>query len=126
MNIFEQASREKIRFACHKGNLTVEDLWDLTREDLDNIYSGLVAQRAKISTGSLLTTKSTKESAAIDLKLEIVKHIFDTKTKEVTARINEVERQEKIRKINDAIARKQDAALQDMPVEELQKMADAL
>ena len=34
-NLFEMATRNKMRFSSTKGELSVEDLWDLSDKDLD-------------------------------------------------------------------------------------------
>ena len=38
MNIFEEASRKKIRVKTSRGSLSVEKLWDLPLEELDNAH----------------------------------------------------------------------------------------
>ena len=40
-NLFEMATRSKLRFPSTKGELSVEDLWDLSDKDLDVVYKNL-------------------------------------------------------------------------------------
>ena len=40
MNIFEQASRSKLRFD-YKGNISTEDLWDLDTKKLNVLYKNI-------------------------------------------------------------------------------------
>lgn len=48
MSIFEQASREKVRFQTQVGQVSVEDLWELplsskaNKPNLDDIAKGFV------------------------------------------------------------------------------------
>jgi len=123
--MFETASRLRIRFNF-KGLITVEDLWDLSREDLDKIYQGLSSEQLKASQGSLLLEKKTAEFEVLELKLAIVKHIFDTKTEEANLRKLNADRFEKKRLLNEIISRKQTADLEGKSIEELQKMIEDL
>ena len=40
-NLFEKASKMKLRFSTTKGVLSTEDLWDLSLESLDRIAKNL-------------------------------------------------------------------------------------
>ena len=68
--LFESATRNKIRFD-YRGSISVEDLWDLSVEELDIIYKNLMTKKKASETESLLTEKKT--SRALETKIEIVK-----------------------------------------------------
>ena len=59
INIFEVAVRSKMRFPF-RGLVSVEDLWDLTVEDLDTIFKTLNSQIKQVKEESLLSNR-TKE-----------------------------------------------------------------
>lgn len=124
MSIFEIATKEKYRFP-YKGLISVEDLWDLTAAQLDGIYKTLNAEKKTAQEESLLA-KRTKEEDTLLTKLEIVKYIFAQKQAEVEERKHQKENAEKRQRILEIIANKQDAALQDKSVEDLQKMLEEL
>lgn len=123
-NIFEIATRTKMRFPF-KGQISVEDLWDLSVKDLDAIYKTLNAQAKKSQEESLLTTK-TKEDETVSVQIEIVKYIVTTKLAEAEAVKKSIELKEKKQKIMKIMSAKQDEALHNMSVDELQKMLDSL
>ena len=72
-NIFEYATRNKVSFP-YKGNVWVEDLWDLSVTELDKVFKTLNSQRKQSQEESLLNTKS-KEDEIVDVQIAIVKHI---------------------------------------------------
>lgn len=119
-NIFELATKNKFRFP-YKGLISVEDLWDLNRNQLDSIYKALNKEVKQVQEESLMTTKSD-EDAEVLTKIEIVKHIFKVKEQESEAHMVASENAEKKRRILEIIAQKQDASLQNMSEEELRKM----
>lgn len=122
--IFEYATRHKLRFAF-KGVLSVEDLWDLNPESLDNIYTTLVREQRKHADDSLLTSKSDEDTELL-VKIDIVRYIFETKESERKAREAEAERSAQKQRILGIIADKQDAELKNMSVEELQAKLNEL
>ena len=123
-NIFELATKNKFRFP-YKGMISVEDLWDLNRTQLDSIYKTLNKEVKQVQEESLMMTKSD-EDAEVLAKIEIVKHIFKVKEQEAMAKMVAAENAEKKRHILDILARKQDDALQNMSEDELRKMLDNL
>jgi len=123
-NLFELATRKKLRFPF-KGMISVEDLWDLSVQNLDTVYKTLNAEVKQAKEESLLTTKSTEETI-LDVKIEIVKHMVKTKLAEAEERQNAMMRREQRNKLQNLIAEKQDAELQGKSVEELQAMLSAL
>lgn len=123
-NIFELATKNKFRFP-YKGMISVEDLWDLNRTQLDSIYKALNKDIKQVHEESLMTTKST-EDAELLAKIEIVKHIFKVKEQEAQDKMVAAENADKKRRILEILAQKQDASLQNMSEEELRKMLENL
>lgn len=123
-NLFEMATRNKIRFPSTKGELSVEDLWDLSDKDLDVVYKNLKDQEVKSSEESLL------DDANVDPKLTaaigIVKYIFTTKRNERLAEKERINKKLTQRKYIDALSKKQDEAIEKMSEAELRAMIDSL
>nr|DAT25878.1 MAG TPA: hypothetical protein [Caudoviricetes sp.] len=123
-NLFEMATRSKMRFPSTKGELSVEDLWDLSDKDLDVVYKNLKDQEVKSSEESLL------DDANVDPKLTaaigIVKYIFTTKRNERLAEKERINKKLTQRKYIDALSKKQDEAIEKMSEAELRAMIDSL
>lgn len=123
-NLFEIATRSKLRFPSTKGELSVEDLWDLSDKDLDVVYKNLKDQEVKSSEESLL------DDANVDPKLTaaigIVKYIFTTKRNERLAEKKRINKKLTQRKYIDALSKKQDEAIEKMSEAELRAMIDSL
>ena len=123
-NLFEMATRNKMRFPSTKGELSVEDLWDLSDKDLDVVYKNLKDQEVKSSEESLL------DDANVDPKLTaaigIVKYIFTTKRKEKLAEKERINKKLTQKKYIDALSKKQDEAIEKMSEAELRAMIDSL
>ena len=120
MNVFEIATKEKYRFP-YKGQISVEDLWDLSLTSLDNIFKTLNRQAKANREESLLESKS-KEDETLENQIAIVKHIVAMKQEEIAARADAKANKEKREKIMAILADKKDAALKEMSVDELEKM----
>jgi len=123
-NIFEVATRNKMRFAF-KGLISVEDLWDLDVKSLDSIFQSLNSQLKQVKEESLLDAK-TKQDKELEMKIDIIKHIFQVKTDEQNVRLLAKEKREQKQKIMGILATKQDQTLQNKSEEELQKMLEEL
>lgn len=119
-NMFELASRSKVRFP-YKGLISTEDLWDLPLEALDSIYKALNAKVRQANEDSLLSRPS-RQDAELALQIEIIRHVVAVKQEESNQRAKAREQREKKQKIMEIIASKQDEALQGKSVEELQAM----
>ncbi len=122
--MFEAASRLKIRFDF-RGLCTVEDLWDLPLTSLDSIYKKLNLQMKAQKEESLLEKKS-QEDKILELKINIVKHIVETKIQEGKVKEDQILRKQQRQKIEEIISRKQDTALEGKSIEDLMKLADEL
>ena len=125
--MFEYAVKNKLRFP-YKGQISAEDLYDLTRTALDGVYKTLIAQRkTEENEESLMTSVTkTKEQEDLDVKIAIVKYVFGVKTQEALARQEEKDRKDKKQKLMAIKAEKEDEAIRNMSAEEIQKMIDEL
>ena len=121
--IFEYALKNKVRFNF-RGLITVEDLWDLGQRELDHIYKNLMAEKKNFETESLI--EKTVENKELEVKIEIVKYVFNQKVEAQKAAEKAAENAAKKQKLLGILARKQDAALEEMSVEDLEKLINDL
>lgn len=128
MNIFEEASRSKLRFETAKGSITVEDLWDLpltngTQLSLDNLAKGLKRKLDDLSSESFvfLDTENAEKNT-VSLQLEIVKYVINIKLEEYKAKEFALKKAAKREKIMNILADKAAASLQNLSEDELRKM----
>lgn len=124
MNLFEIAARSKYRFATNKGSLSVEDLWDLPSTQLDAIYRAMTKELREQGGESLM--QKDNDNTVLTNKIEIIKHIFLVKQKEIAARKAAEENRNKRQRIMEILEQKRDASLQNMSEEDLQKMLNDL
>lgn len=122
--MFEVATRSKFRFPF-RGQISVEDLWDLDVQNLDLIFKELNSKLKQQQEESLLNEK-TRESKDLETKIEIVKYIVGVKLKEKESKEKEKEKKEKRQKILEIINSKQDDELKDKSIKELQDMLDKI
>ena len=119
-NLFELATRCKYRFP-YRGQITIEDLWDLHPTELDTIFKTLNAEAKKVSEESLLEVK-TKEDEELSNKITIVRYIVYAKLEEQKIRENEKANKERKQKLLAIKARREEAALENFSDEELDKI----
>lgn len=122
--MFEIATRNKFRFPF-RGMVTVEDLWDLTPENLDSIFKSLNSQKKRVNEESLLNAK-TEADMELDIMINIVKYIVSIKLEEIDARSKAKANKEQAQKIMAILEAKQNKSLEDKSVEELQAMLSEL
>jgi len=120
--MFEKATRTKLRFE-HKGQLSVEDLWDLSLTDLDKLFGKIEAQREQTQSKSLLKQTTTADKV-LTLQSDIVRHVVGVKLQEQEARKGAAERKMKKDRLAEIIARKKESQLEEMSVEDLEKMME--
>ena len=117
--LFEKASRIKLRFSTNKGVLSTEDLWDLSLTSLDTLFKGLNKQLKEAGEESLLGTK-TKADTELALRVDLIKYVVVTKLTEQEVSKLDIERKAKKAKLMELIAQKQDENLSAKSIEELQ------
>ena len=116
--MFEKASRLKLRFKTSVGLITVEDLWDLSLQQLDSLAKSLNKQVKEDAEESFITVKS-KANTVLELSFEIVKHVIKVKLEEAEAKKNAAEKKARKAQILELISQKQNEALSAKSIEEL-------
>lgn len=134
MSIFEQAARQKVRFQTTKGNLTVEQLWDLPLDkgevNLYQLATELLVDTQNKPEQALSFFKKTTfknelaqlKSELAQLKFDIVKHIVTTKVAEIEDKTNEAVKQSEIAELDKLIAAKEAEAKAGLSLDELKAM----
>lgn len=131
MSNFEKASRQAVRFTTPKGNLSVEDLWDLplttttSGPSLDNVAKGLSRQIKEADTESFVV-KATQADEVLQLKFEIVKHIIGVRLAENAKALEAKTRSQEKQKLLEILDRKKNAQLENLTVEEIEASLAAL
>jgi len=123
--MFEEATRKKYRFPTPKGEVGVEEVWDLPLEakngvDLDNLAILLKRQIKSVDEESYIKKSKTRVSKELETKFEIVVYIIDTKLKEAETRKVLADKKAHVEKLKALIADKQDEKLKNKGLEELQ------
>lgn len=131
INLFEVATRNQFRFPSDRGDLTVEQLWDLDLKskngfDLDTIARAINKELKAETEESFVNITPNPKKKPLEQKLELVKYIIETKMEEAKKAKERAERKEKREKLMRAIADKQDKQLSDASLEELQKELAAI
>lgn len=126
MNIFERASRNKLRFASTVGELTTENLWDLPltakgdRPNLDSLARGVHSELADLDEISFVSLKPDPRKADLELRLDILKHIIEAKLAAKAAAEKAAENAERKRKLLAALDAKKEAELVGMTTEQIE------
>ena len=123
MELHKKASKEKVRFTTKKGLLSSEQLWDLSIKDLDEVVVGLEESYKTSGAKTFIpNVKETSKDRTEKLKFEVALDILQTKVKdqEVAAKAQETRRHNN--RINELIAQKKEGEMNDLSVEELEKL----
>jgi hypothetical protein len=91
--IFEQATRNKLRFRISNGFVTTEELWDLSLESLNNLARGL--NKLLKDTEESFIEEKTVADKKLELMFEVVKSVIEVKLKD---KKDSLEHQKKIQR----------------------------
>lgn len=122
--LFIKATINKYRFPF-KGSITLEDLFDLSLEDLDKVYKVLIEENKKNTSETLLLKQSSTDQIVVD-KINLVKYVFAYKENKLNEKLKEKERSQQKEKLIAAIAAKENDELMSKSSEELKIMLDNL
>ena len=132
-NIFEYATRNKLRFASARGELTIEQLWDVplrskAGDDFNLNAIAKVANKAlkDVTEESFVETERTPAHARFENTLEVVKYVIDAKLADEDAAKKRAENKVKKEKLLAALEKRQDEKLDDLSIRDLQRQIAAL
>lgn len=120
--LFEVAARKKYRFPF-RGQVSTEDLWDLSITNLDSVFKTLNKEKKQNEEESLLSVKSEADKE-VENKIEIVKYIVAVKQAEIAERAASKEKAQRNQKIAAIIERKKDEELEGKSIEDLMKLLE--
>lgn len=132
MNMFEQATRLKLRFAVGtRVNLTVENLWDLPLtnvkgEDLDHIAIELQEKLSTNEKSFVVQQSKTKEAQVNQLKFDIVKYVIDVRLEEQKVANLERQRAQEIATLKELQKQAKIRDLQNLSSEEIEERIKSL
>lgn len=127
--MYKQASQLKLRFDSNKGVLAVENLWDLSKEELAQMAKKLRKRIKDLSKSddeelAFLDEKVSKVMTEDTLRFNIIKDVYQTKAASEKESLEASQKKQKNQKILELIARKQDEELAGKSIEELQAMLE--
>lgn len=121
MDNFKLATQQKLRVQTTKGNLSVEQLWDLPLTDLDTLAVSL-QEAYDESKGKSFLKKRTVKDKGLKLQFDIVLEILQTKAEEQSAAQEALETKQHNQKILQLIAEKQNDELKGKSIKQLEAM----
>jgi len=121
MSNFLKASRAKLRFSTTKGSLSIEQMWDLSLEELDFMAVSL-EEAYENSKGKSFLTKKTKKDRTIKLQYDIVLEMLQTLVEERDAAYAASETKKHNAMIDDLIVSKETEKLSNMSIKQLEKL----
>jgi hypothetical protein len=124
MNIFQRASKEQLRFNTNLGVLTVEDLWNVKLEHLDDLAVSYKRELSDTSGESFLK-KSKVVDNTLQLRLDICKEIIDCRVEELDKEEKRKSVKAKNQRIMDLIVKKEDEAFEKTDIDELRSMLES-
>lgn len=130
VELFEYASRKKLRFETKIGNILADDLWDLPLlADNNNVsLDGMERDLNKILKNSAeeesYVVKQTVENTDAKVRLGIVRRVIDHKIDYATRAEKAAATKAKKEQILEILHEKKVGALKDMDSEALEKMLE--
>lgn len=118
MEAYKLASKAKLRFQTSRGVLSVEQLWDLSLEDLDSLAVSLEAAHKESGKKSFLNKTSVKDKMA-KLAFDVALDILNSKVEDNEAALEAIETKQFNEKILNLIAEKQDDNLRGLSIAQL-------
>jgi hypothetical protein len=121
--MYKKASQIKLRFLTNVGQLSVEQLWDLTPSQLSNAIKAVKKVLKKNDDDELSFLEDTKVvDVENQLRFDILKDVYLTKQDEAEKLKDAADVKAHNEKINSLIAEKQEGKLREMSIEDLEKL----
>ena len=118
----------KLRFETARGQVAVEDLWDMPltgKFSLDNLAKSLNRSVKEGGEESFVVKKSPKDRI-LDLRFSIVKRIIKVKLDDIEAKEETLTNRAKKDKILNILEDKEDESLRGMSTKDLKRLAKKL
>lgn len=125
MSMFRKAAQMKLRFETTRGNLSVEQLFDLPMSALEKAIRKLreeIKKENQIEDDLSFLNSTSLVDDTNQLRFDILKDIYMEKSMEIQKAKTAKEDKEYNQRILELIKEKQDKALADKSIEELQAM----
>jgi len=126
MNIFEHASKLKLRFTMNKGEVSTEELWDLPLTNLDTIAKTVNKKLKEEGSEESFIEKRTTKDKELELKLEVLKHIISVRLEEKEASKKKSERDAQVALLKNLLTEKKTEELKGLSSEEIIKKLEEL
>jgi hypothetical protein len=123
---YKYAAQNRLRFPSSRGDISVEDLFDLPLTskngfDLDSVAKAVNARLKAELEESFVTPPTNPKKKLLEISLEIVKDVIATKQEENAAALARAQRKAQKQKILEALERKKDESLSQASIDDLQK-----
>lgn len=132
-DLYKYAAQNQLRFPSNRGDLTVEQLFDLPLKstrggpDLDSVARQINKDLKETAEESFVEdTAADPLRKAAEVAFAVVKDVIATKQEENRAEVARQNRTVERKKILDAMAAKKDQALTTASMEDLEKQLAAL
>lgn len=125
-DIFKQATKLKLRFSSVRGDLTVEDLWDLpltskSNLSLDGVGKPIQKALRESDEDSLVDVPTTSKNELNSLRLAVIKEIISVKQEENLIKQNQAAIESQKALLKQALASKKVDEINSLSVEEIEK-----
>jgi hypothetical protein len=131
VNLFLLASRKKFRFSSERGELTVEQLWDIPLTSrsgfsVNNIAIEVNRELKSLEEESFVETSKNPRRDTLRAMLELLKTVIAVRQEEAQKASEATERATKRQKIMEAIEAKEKEGLQSASLDDLKLQLAAL
>lgn len=115
-NVFEYATRHKLRFTSARGELSTEQLWDVPLRSSDKFSLDDIAKTAnkalkEATEESFVATTRTAAHVRLEMTLEVVKSVIEARLADEEAAKRRAAAKEEHEKLIRILAEKQDEKL---------------
>lgn len=123
MSNYKKASKLKLRFATPKGSLSVEQLWDLSQENLEKSIRAVNEDISEADADDLdfLSSDNNGVDEETQLRFDILKDVYITRKEEAKKAREKAKAKAQKQRLVEIKAMKEEENLKDLSVEELEE-----
>ena len=124
-DLFQEATRLKLRYQTSKGSINTEDLWELSLTSLNDLAKELNKQCRELEEESFIDEKSSNDKR-LEIAFELVKYIIRYKLNEKNNQQIEKERLTKKEQLISILRTKEEQELTQLSMEQIKEMLNNL